>query len=170
MRRTYSATCSLVRPCEALSRIDFACATLLAAAFAVVLLSSPARAATIYSNLQDLAIPTNFTGVYLDLDMGATASSAFTGWDINPFFGGAGLGNSAAFQPVRVGTSNLDAVLNLASGTLVSGSLTYSSGFGGSGNSGHEHLGSNSNQFQPDLEGYLGFKFITNNNSGPYCG
>ena len=130
----------------------------------------PANAATIYSNLQDIAIPTNFAGVYLDIDTGATGTSAFTGWDINPIFGGTGIGNSAAFQPVRVGASNLDRVLNLASGTVISGSLTYSSGFGGSGNSGHEHIGAGSDQFQVGTEGYLGFKFTTNSNTGPLYG
>ncbi len=131
----------------------------------------PAQAATIYSGLEDLAIPTNFAGIYLDLDTGATSSAAFTGWDVNPFFGGAGLGNSAAFQPVRVGSSNLDAVLKLAPGTIVSSSLLYASGVGGSGNPGHEHLGANiATQFQPGSEGYLGFKVTTNNSAGPYFG
>ena len=133
-------------------------------------LARPANAATIYSNLQDIAIPTNFAGVYLDIDTGATSTSSFTGWDINPFFGGSAIGNSAAFQPVRIGASNLDRVLNLAPGTVISGSLTYSSGFGGSGNTGHEHIGAGGDQFQVGTEGYLGFKFTTNANTGPLYG
>ena len=142
----------------------------LPAAFFTIHLVLNTRAATIYSNLQDIAIPTNFAGVYLDIDTGATSTSSFTGWDINPIFGGTGIGNSAAFQPVRIGTSNLDAALNLAPGTVISGSLTYSSGFGGSGNPGHEHIGAGANQFQVGSEGYLGFKFTTNSNTGPLYG
>jgi len=57
-----------------------------------------ARAANvIYSGVQDIPIPTDFAGVYLDPDTGAT------GWDINPFFGGVGIANSAAFQPCGMG-------------------------------------------------------------------
>ena len=129
-------------------------------------LAPPTHAATIYSNLQDIAIPTNFAGVYLDLDTGTTGTSSFTGWDINPIFGGSAIGNSAAFQPVRIGTSNLDRVLNLTPGTVISGSLTYASGFGGSGNIGHEHMGVGGDQFQVGAEGYLGFKFTLNGGGG----
>ncbi len=143
---------------------------LLAAALLTLLLARSASADTIYSNLQDIAIPTNFAGVYLDIETGATATSAFTGWDINPFFGGSAIGNSAAFQPVRIGTSNLDRVLNLAAGSVISGSLTYASGFGGSGNSGHEHIGAGADQFPVGTEGYLGFQFTTNASSGPLFG
>lgn len=143
---------------------------LLAGALVTLHLARPAPAATIYSNLQDIAIPTNFAGVYLDIDTGATSTSSFTGWDINPFFGGSAIGNNAAFQPVRISTSNLDRVLNLAAGTVISGSLTYSSGFGGSGNTGHEHIGAGGDQFQVGAEGYLGFKFTKNGGSGPFYG
>jgi len=129
-----------------------------------------APAATIYSDLRDLAIPTNFDGVYLDLDTGATGAAAFPGWDINPFFSGSVIGNSPAFQPVRIGTNPLDRVLNLAPGTVISGGLTYASGFGGSGNIGHEHLGLGGDQFQVGTEGYLGFKFTTNASAGPLYG
>ena len=135
---------------------------------AAALLSS-APAATIYSNLQDIGVPTNYAGVFLDVDTGTTAATAMTGWDINPFFGGVGVANSAAFQPVRTATGNLDAVLNLAQGTMISGSLTYSSGIGGSGDD-NEHIGAGVTQFQVGREGYLGFKFMKNDGSGPYFG
>ncbi len=134
---------------------------------AALLTSAPA--ATIYSNLQDIGVPTNFTGVYLDVDTGTTSTTPATGWDINPFFGGVGVANSAAFQPVRTATGNLDAVLNLAQGTMISGGLTYSSGFGGSGDD-NEHIGAGATQFQVGQEGYLGFKFMKNDGSGPYLG
>lgn len=56
----------------------------------------PATADVIYFGLQNVSIPTAFNGVYLDIGTGATASMEFTGWEINPFFGGAGLGNSVS--------------------------------------------------------------------------
>jgi len=142
---------------------------LLAAALLALQLVRPASADTIYSNLQNIAIPTTFAGVYLDLDTGTTSTSSFTGWDINPFYGGVGISNSAAFQPVRTGTGNLDAVLNLAAGSVISGSLTFSTGIGGSGDD-NAHIGAAGNQFQVGTSGYLGFKFTTNNSSVPLYG
>ena len=137
--------------------------------FLAAALLTSAPAATIYSNLQDIGVPTGFTGVYLDVDTGATSTTDFTGWDINAFFGGVGVANSIAFQPVRTAAGNLDALLNLAQGTLVSGSLTYSSGFGGSGDD-NPHVGDTSTQFQVGQEGYMGFKFMKNDGSGPFYG
>ena len=128
------------------------------------------RAATIYSDLKDIAIPTTFAGVYLDIGTGATSSAAFTGWDVNPFHGGVGIANSAAFQPVRVGTSNLDAVVRFYEGMTVTSGLTFSSGIGGSGNPGHEHIGDGIQQFQVGAEGYLAFKFTPNASAGPLNG
>ena len=123
----------------------------------------PARAAVIYSSLKNLVIPTDFTGIYLDLDAGTTATSEFTGWDINPFFGGVGVANSTVFQPARTGTANTDPILGLAVGATVDGSRLFSTGYGGS----QTHLGT---QFTAGQEGYLGFKFTTNAAAGPYYG
>lgn len=139
-------------------------------AIAILPLIPRARAATIYSDLKDIAIPTTFAGVYLDLDAGVTSGAAFTGWDVNPFFGGVGIGNSAAFQPVRVGASHLDAVVRFYRGMTVTSGLTFASGVGGSGNPGHEHIGAGIQQFQVGAEGYLAFKFTTNASAGPLCG
>ena len=124
----------------------------------VLALASAAPAATLYSGLQDIAIPTDFNGVYLDLDAGTTfhgtTTGAPAGWDINPFFGGAGIANSPSFQPVRTGTGNLDAIINLGEGPLVSSGQTYSSGFGGSGDD-NQHIGPAAAQFQAAQDGYL---------------
>src|SRR5205823_53427 len=68
----------------------------------------PPTSNVIYSGFQNIAIPTGFTGVYINIDNGSTAFAQFTGWDINPFFGGVGVGNSPAFQPARTGTGNQD--------------------------------------------------------------
>jgi len=76
-------------------------------------LLSPVSADVIYSNLQDIAIPANFAGVYLNLETGSwntNINSPQVGWDINPFFGGSVIWNSPSFQPVRTGTSEFSAV------------------------------------------------------------
>lgn len=134
-----------------------------------LLFAASAHAAVIYSGLQDIAIPTNLTGIYINIDTGATSTSTITGWDINPFFGGAGVANSSAFQPARLASGNLDPILRLNAGDVVGAALTYSSGFGGSG-SPTAHLGAAANQFQVGSEGYIGFRFNTDAASGPYYG
>ena len=129
----------------------------------LVVILTPARAAVIYSGIQNIAIPTGFTGIYLDLDTGITGTGETAGWDINPFFGGVGVANSPAFQPARSGTGTSDPILGLAVGATVNGARLFSTGYGGS----QTHLGT---QFTAGQEGYLGFKFTTNAASGPYYG
>lgn len=124
------------------------------------------HAAIVYSGLQNIAIATTFDGTYLDVDNCNTSTSTITGWDVNFFFGGYGIANSAAFQPVRATTSNMSAVLNLAAGTLVDGTSVFSTGEAGS----DSHMGSGANQFQSGIDGYIGFKFTTNSSAGPYYG
>ncbi len=123
-------------------------------------------AAVIYRGLQNIAIPTDFTGVYLNIDNGTTGFAEFTGWDINPFFGGTGVSNSAAFQPARAGTSNGDRIISLGTGVTVNGSLLYATGEGGSAG----HLGVGANFFGIGQEAYMGFRFTTDGNTGPYYG
>lgn len=128
-----------------------------------------APAAVIYSGLQNIAIPTTFDGVYINIDNAATGTSTITGWDINPFFGGAGIANSDLFQPVRTGTANDAPIVNLAGGSLISSASIFSSGFGGSGDP-VSHLGSSAGLFEVGQEGYLGFRFTTDASAGPYYG
>ncbi|WP_395749057.1 hypothetical protein [Prosthecobacter sp.] len=142
---------------------------LLSLVFFSFVLGHSAHAAVIYSGLQNIAIPTTFDGVYINIDNAATSTSTITGWDINPFFGGAGIANSASFQPARTGTGNTDPVVNFSAGDLISGGLFYSSGFGGSGDP-NSHLGAGVGQFAVGQEGYLGFRFSTDASSGPYYG
>lgn len=141
--------------------------------FALVLFSfgirHSAQAAVIYSGLQNIAIPTTFDGVYINLDTAATGTSAITGWDINPFFGGAGLANSPSFQPARTSTANDAPVVRLDAGDLINGSLSFSSGYGGSGDP-VSYFGTGADQFVVGQEGYLGFSFTTDASSGPYYG
>ena len=135
-----------------------------------VFLTLPAAADVIYSNLQDIAIPANFGGVYLNVETGAwnaDINNPQTGWDINPFYGGSVLWNSPTFQPVRGGTGSMDVVLNLAAGTTIGGGSVFSTfvqeaggedpggpGYGAS----RTHLGPEAGQFAADSEGYLGFR------------
>ena len=138
---------------------------------ATLLVVAPAAADIIYSNLQDIAIPATYDGVYLDVETGewntVDLGAPVAGWDINPYFGGSVLWNSPSFQPVRSGTGELDSVLNLGGGTLVewlqrvfdlrqgpAGNDPGGPGFGGS----DTHLGAGPGQFSAGDEGYLGFK------------
>ena len=125
-----------------------------------------ASGGVIYRGLQNIAIPTDFDGVYLNIDNGTTSGVEFTGWDINPFFGGVGVGNSDRFQPARTSAANEGAILALGFGAQVGGNLTFSSGEGGSGS----HLGFGANQFGIGQEAYLGFRFSTDGDGGPYYG
>lgn len=124
-----------------------------------------ANAAVIYSGTQNIPIPTTFDGIYLDLDTGTSSTSVITGWDVNFFFGGLGIGGSAAFQPARIGTGNMDTVLRLDLYDLIDDTLHYSMGETGSS----DHLGAPGN-FQDGTEGYLGFRFTKNDLSGPFYG
>jgi hypothetical protein len=134
-----------------------------------LLFTLPTQAAFVYSGLQNIGIPTDFNGVYIDIDNAATFGSDFAGADINPFFGGSGFYNNADFQPVRTGTNYDDAIVRLPSGALISAASTFSSGVGISG-SPNNHMGAGGNQFSPGTEGFLGFKFFKNNASGPFYG
>ena len=130
----------------------------------------PSSAGLIYSNLQDISIPANFDGVYLNVETGAwntNAMSPVAGWDINPFFGGSAIWNAPAFQPVRAGTTSTSAVLNLATGTTVDGSSVFSTAtqvpggqnVGGPAYGASEtHMGAGAGQFVSGSEGYLGFQ------------
>ncbi|BCU79783.1 PEP-CTERM sorting domain-containing protein [Luteolibacter sp. LG18] len=134
--------------------------------FAALFSAASSHAAIVYSGLRDIPVTTTFDGVYLDVDAGTTSGSETTGWDINPFFGGEGVANSAAFQPART-TIALDApILNLALGSTVDGSLNFLTGFGGS----ETHVGTGPGQFTSGGEGYIGFQFTPNDNSGTFYG
>jgi autotransporter-associated beta strand protein len=124
-----------------------------------------AQSAIIYSGLRNIAIPTTFDGIYLDIDSGATSTSAIDGWDVNFFFGGIGIGGSDAFQPARVGTGNMDTIRLFGIGDLIDNTRSFSTGETGSS----DHLGAPGN-FTEGVEGYLGFRFTKNNLSSPFYG
>ena len=128
------------------------------ATVALALTAQAASAAIVTSGSVNIAIPTDYTGVYIDIQSFTSSTIDdwdFTGSDVNFFFGGSGIANGEAFQPVRLGTDNLDAVVNLEVGAVVDGNSVYASGFGGSEN---VHLGTGEGQFLPGEIGYLGFR------------
>lgn len=127
------------------------------------------QAAVVYSGLKDYTITSDFDGIYLDVDAGTLVGIEATGWDINPFFGGEGIANSPAFQPVRTSSALNAPVVNLAPGQTVGATSVFGSGFNGSGDP-VSHVGSSPGQFVSGVEGYLGFKLTTNANAGPYYG
>ncbi len=135
---------------------------------ALILLSGSAHssAAIVSSGLRDIVITSNFDGVYLDVDAGTTVAAEAVGWDINPFFGGEDIATSPAFQAART-TITLDApILSLSVGQTVNGGLNFLTGYAGS----EAHVGNGGGQFVSGSEGYLGFRFTTNANAGPYYG
>jgi autotransporter-associated beta strand protein len=118
----------------------------------------PAGADVIYSNLQDLSIPTNFDGIYLDVESGSNDTSGTIAWDLNLFYGGIGVVNSTSFQPVREVDAGNGTLSNLAWGATVNASSTFDTGGGGGGST--DHLGTN---YTAGQEGYLGFQLSSGN-------
>lgn len=118
----------------------------------------PVAADVIYSNLQDIAIPKNNDGVYLNIFSGQTDASPFTGWHINPTNGGIYIYNNTEFQPLRETNSDDGTVSNISLGGLIdSSSSYYASQMGVS----FDHLGNElGNTFTPGTEGYLGFSVV----------
>ena len=109
-------------------------------------LSLPAAADIIYSGLLDTAIPTNFTGITVTVGDGT----------LNPFFGGVGVANNNFLQPGRIGTGNLDAIVNFGAGATINSGMTLDAALGYGGSS--THVGNGALQFAPGSEGYIGFK------------
>lgn len=121
-----------------------------------------ALSAIVFSGDRNIAIPTNFDGVYINIGNGQFGSSPVSGWDLNPFFGGLFIANTPNFQPVRIGEECEDAIIRLAATSVIGGNLTYSSDWGGSGAEGGQgHLGSGPLQFADGKSGYFGFKLVS---------
>lgn len=123
-------------------------------------------AAVVYSGEQNIAIPNSFNGIYLDFTDGnnaATVGQSYTNpgtWDLNLFYGGAGLWNSDTLQPVTAAAATNAAVLKLSTSDIVSGSNTFpplSPGFSGSTG----HMGVGAQQWLDSGEtGYIGFRML----------
>jgi autotransporter-associated beta strand protein len=120
-----------------------------------------ASANIIYSGEQNIAIPQDFTGVFINVTNFQNSTSASSTWDLNPFFGGSGIANAPSFQPVRIGTGNEDSILALGLGSSIGSSSAFSTDWGGSGAEGDSgHIGPAPSQFTSGQIGYLGFKLI----------
>lgn len=123
----------------------------------------PSGAAVLYSGMQDLALPDDFAGVYVNLALpaGAPQFAAFSGWDLNFFFGGQGIANSENCQPVRRWSGAAASILALGYGAAVESAAAFASGLGASGaedDSGH--VGPGSAQFGEGKTNFMGFKLL----------
>lgn len=124
----------------------------------------PAKAAIIYSGIQNIDIPMGVDGVYLNIITGATASSEPGSWTtapwLNPFQGGVDVGNSDLLCPVISGPSdpfNPDTIINLAIGQIIDTNVNCTGGENIS--MGHTSAVVTPNMFTLGAPGYIGFKF-----------
>ena len=118
----------------------------------------PAAAEVIYSNLQDLAIPSTFDGIYLDVETGTNDTTGAINWDLNFVYGGTDLYNSPNLQPVRQTDSDIGTLSNLSAGTTVNSSSTFDTN--GSYGASEDHMGST---LTAGTEGYIGFQLSSGN-------
>ena len=95
-----------------------------------------ADGAVVYSSLKNIAIPNDFAGVTVDLELPQDPGditndlNGFADGDINLFLGGSAISNDAfasttftpTWQPVRTGSTNADPIRNLGLNTVVDGS------------------------------------------------
>lgn len=95
-------------------------------------------------------VPYNIDGFYLNVVTGATATSSFAGYDINPYFSGSGTA-SALFRfltPTTGGTVGAGGIATpLGAGATIGPASVFASGV------------INANQATPGTN-YFGFKFI----------
>ncbi|MBL9129608.1 MAG: PEP-CTERM sorting domain-containing protein [Verrucomicrobiaceae bacterium] len=123
-------------------------------------LTSSTHAAIIYSGLQNVAIPFNADGVYVNVVTNATSTSepgnfATAPW-INPFWGGTKIASTDILRPsVISGTAFEEQVLNRAYGDLLLPTDYFAADYNGS----ETHIGPALNQFQIAMPGYIGFSF-----------
>jgi len=156
----------------------------LAAVLCTLLFATSSPAATIYySGLVNIAIPTTFEGVYLDLGSASIVPSSgstietdsFTvgysepgSWDVNFFFGGIGIAYSDTFQPFVDDAGDIfSQILNVTYGTVIeeyATTLTLTQiSFGGSGandGEGASHFDENPDnfsEFESGVTGYIAF-------------
>ena len=138
-------------------------------------LASTVGAAVIYiAPAGGIPIPTNFSGVSLDLETGATSTdlNGLPLGDVNFYFGGAELTNDAdisaavpTWQPVRTGPGNTDPVANLSVLATVDGAGLYATGFGSSGD-----IATHFPPFTAGQSGYIGFSMVPNAGGAPLYG
>ncbi len=123
--------------------------------------ASSASAAILSFIDEDIAIPTNFIGVSVNLETGAFNNideAGLAGGDVNFLFGGDWItndadqsGTAASWQPVRDATENSSTIVNLGLGAVVGPTSDYSTGYGGS----TDQIAPA--QFTSGEKGYIGF-------------
>ena len=137
-----------------------------AAALCVLLSALSAPAAVIYSGLQNISLPNNAVGLFVNLNNASTSISEPLSYGDGTapwmFFsmGGSGIGTNALVRTVVTGSvvAGAEQTANLAYGSMVGPSSRFSigdSGFNGS----ETHTGAAINQFQLGTQGYIGYEF-----------
>lgn len=128
-------------------------------AFGFLLLTLSAPAAVIYSGVQNVAIPFNFDGVFVNLLTKATATTEPGTWTtgawINPIFGGTQMASNEIVRPsVIAGTAGSEQMINFTLGAVIDGTDFYAASYNGS----TTHTGPTLSQFIVGTEGYFGIK------------
>lgn len=129
----------------------------------------PSQGALHYSDFQNLVIPSNLDGIYLNPLTGAASIVPPSDFETAPwlslFFGGTAIGSNPFVAPVITApaTGNGDGlVLKVLTLQDIGPALNYASGYNGSEN----HTGSGPGQFQVGVPGYIGYAIRTATN-GP---
>lgn len=124
------------------------------------LFACSAHGAVIYSGEQNISVPQNLDGIYLNVVTGATSISNTPPGDwttapwINPIFGGVSLGGS---ELLRMATDGSSRAVNQAIGAIIDSGDTFAIGESGS----TTHVGPAGDQFQLNAQGLLGFVMQT---------
>lgn len=117
-----------------------------------------ARAAVVYSGVQNVSVPQTFTGIYVNLLTNTTAGAQPVDFNSAPWvnlaFGGIDISNDTLLQVVITAP---DQVVDLTTADSVGSASNFSSG----ANYSSTHTGPAANQFQIGSPGYFGFKFQT---------
>lgn len=112
-----------------------------------------------FSGIQNIMIPTDFDGIYLDIETGNTATSdSLANWDINFIFGGEGIGTNSGFNPIKTGVNPTDPIRNLSFGTEIDANSEF---YGGEFTGSSTHMGNGVEQFESGTPGYIGFLFVS---------
>jgi hypothetical protein len=139
-----------------------ACAVVTAAA-----VSGGADAAIVYSGIQNIAIPANLDGVYLNLITGLSGSSAgaVAGWHVNPYSATALRFGTNFPEPdvYFVGTgadANGGPAVNLAVGSVIGNPVasTMSASYVWSYSTAAAVFGASAGQWQLNADNYLGIR------------
>jgi len=94
-----------------------------------------AEAAIVYSGVQNVAVPANIDGIYMNVVTGATATAGFAGYDINPYLGPsfftsttASVAGTRGYVTGFAGGTSTAGALNLQASEVVGPTGTYNEG------------------------------------------